>query len=36
MGNFMKGVSEGKLLRAEASLLERSGLNPEEVIIDNV
>jgi hypothetical protein len=36
MGNFMKGVSEGKLLEAEANLLKRSGLTPEEVDIDNV
>lgn len=36
MGNFMKGVSDGKLLESEAKLLNRSGLQMDQVLIENV
>ncbi len=36
MGNFMKGVSDGKLLEAEGRLLNRSGLSMDQVHIDSV
>ena len=36
MGNFMKGVSDGRLLESEAKLLNRSGLQMEQVEIENI
>jgi hypothetical protein len=36
MGNFMKGVSDGKLLESEARLLNRSGLQLDQVQIDSI
>ena len=36
MGNFMKGVSDGRLIESEAKILGYSGLNFDHFKIDNI